>query len=57
MQTIEGHLSQIQKIFSQFFFCSFQICIKFQTFLKKDEPHSLCISEFTHHERRAEINV
>ena len=57
MQAIEGHLSQIQNIFSEFFADFFRICIKFQTFSKKDEPHSLCISEFTDHERRAEINV
>ena len=29
------------------------ISIKFRTFLKKDDPHSLCISEITDHERRA----
>ena len=33
--------------------CVFRICIKFRTFSKKDDPHSLCISEITDHEKRA----
>ena len=37
--------------------CVFRICIKFRTFSKKDDPHSLFISEITDHERRAYINV
>ena len=36
-----------------FFLHVFWICIKFRTFLKKDDPHSLCISEITDYERRA----
>ena len=52
MQTIQMHLSQKQKIFVNFF-CIFQICIKFRTFSKKDDAHSLCISEITDHEKRA----
>ena len=52
MQTIQIHLSQKQKIFSQVF-CIFRICIEFRTFSKKDDPHSLCISEITDHQRRA----
>ena len=35
------------------FFCVFRICIKFQTFSEKDDPHSLCISEITDHETDA----
>ena len=35
------------------FFCIFQMCIKFRTFSKKDDTHSLCISEITDHEKRA----
>ena len=35
------------------FFRSFQMCIKFRIFSEKDDPHSLCISEITDHERRA----
>ena len=34
-------------------FCIFRICIKIQTFSKKDDPHSLRIFEITDHERRA----
>ena len=33
------------------------MCIKFLEFSKKDDPHSLCISEITDHEKRAYINV
>ena len=45
------------KTFFLIFFCHFYMGIKFWTFSKKDEPHSLCSSEFTDHERRAEVNV
>ena len=31
------------------FFFIFRICIKFQTFSKKHDSHSLCISEITEH--------
>ena len=40
-----------KKKFVRIFFFVFRICIKFRTFLKKDDPHSLCISEITDHER------
>ena len=53
MQTIQMHLSKKQKAFSAFFFCIFRICIKFRTFSKKDDPHSLSISEITDQEKRA----
>ena len=53
MQTIQMPLSQKQNIFPKFFFFVFRICIKFRTFSKKDDPHSLCISEITDHDRRA----
>ena len=53
METIQMHLSQIQNIFSPLFLYVFRICIKFRTFTKKHDPHSLCISEITDHERRA----
>ena len=53
MQRIQMHLSQKQKIFSEFLSYFFRISIKFRTFSKKDDPHSLCISEITHHEGRA----
>ena len=35
MQTIEGHLSQIQKIFSQFFSAFFESALNFEHFQKK----------------------
>ena len=35
MQTIEGHLSQIQKIFSQFFSAFFEFALNFKHFQKK----------------------
>ena len=41
------------KIFILYFFYVFRICIKFRTFSEKVDPHSLCISEITDHERRA----
>ena len=41
------------KNFFLIFFGVFRLCIKFRTFSKKDDPHSLCISEITDHERRA----
>ena len=50
--TIQMHLSQKQNIFS-IFLCIFRICLKFWTFWKKDDAHSLCISEITDHEKRA----
>ena len=39
-----------ETFFSIFFFI-FQIYIKFRTFSKKADPHSLCISEITSTER------
>ena len=53
MQKIQTLLSQKQNFFFWSFFYIFRICIKFRTFLKKDDAHSLCISEITDHERRA----
>ena len=44
MQTIQMHLSEKQKAFAQ-------IYIKFRTFTKKDDPHSLCIFEIMDTER------
>ena len=53
MQNIQMLLSQKQNIFFWSFFFVFWMCIKFGIFSEKDEPHSLCISEITDHERRA----
>ena len=53
MQTIQMCLFQKQKIFSQFFSAFFESALNFEHFQKRDDPHSLCISEITDHERRA----
>ena len=53
MQTIQMHLSQKPKIFSEFFSPFFESALNFENLQKKDDPHSLCISEITDHERRA----
>ena len=50
-QPIQMHLSQKQNGISHFFLCIYQIYIKFGIFSKKDDPHSLCISEITNSER------
>ena len=47
------HLSQKQNNFSQFFSAFFESALNFEHFQKKDDPHNLCISEITDHERRA----
>ena len=51
MQTIQMHLSQKEKNFSEFFSPSFESALNFEHFPKKDDPHSFCISEITDHER------
>ena len=53
MLTIQMYLSQKQNIFSEFFLAFFESAWNFEHFNKKDDPHSLCISEITDHERRA----
>ena len=53
MQTIQMNLSQKSKIFSKKFSAFFESALNFEHFQKKDDPHSLCISEITDHERRA----
>ena len=50
-QPIQMQLSQKYKTFL-IFFCIFQMFIMFRTFLKKDDPHILCISENTGSEKR-----
>ena len=52
MQTIQMHLSQKQNIFSEFSLAFFESPLYFEHFQKKDDPHSLSISEITDHERR-----
>ena len=51
MQKFQMHLSQKQNIFSAFFAAFFESALNFEHFQKKDDPHSLCISEITDHER------
>ena len=53
MQTIQMHLSEKQKIFSEFFCGFFESELNFEHFQKKDDAHSLCISEITDHGKRA----
>ena len=47
------HLSQKPKIFSELFCAFFEFVLNFEHFQKKDDPHSLCISEINDNERRA----
>ena len=51
------HLSKKKNIFSPFFSGFFESTLNFEHFPKKDDPHSLCITENTDHQRRAWINV
>ena len=57
MQTIQMHLSQKPNFFSEIFCAFFEFVLNFELFSKKDEPHSLCISEITDGETRAQVNV
>ena len=52
MEKLQMHLSQKENIFSQFFSPFFESALNFEHFQKKDDPHSLCISEITDDERR-----
>ena len=51
MQTIQMQLSEKEKYFSKFSSPFFESALNFEHFLKKDDPHSLCISKITDHER------
>ena len=51
METIRMRLSQKQKSFPQFFTPLFASALNLEHFQKKDDRHSLCISEITNHER------
>ena len=48
----DAFVSKTKYIFWILFF-DFRICIKFSIISKKNDPHSLCISEITDHETRA----
>ena len=52
MQKFQMHLSQKENNFSEIFSPFFESALNFEHFQKKDDPHSLCISEITDHERR-----
>ena len=45
------HFSKIQKYFSQLFTALLKYTSSFKNFEKKDDPHSLCISEVEDGER------
>ena len=51
-QPIRTSLSQKHKAFSQFFLAFSKCTLNFEHFEKKDDPHSLFISEITHSEKR-----
>ena len=53
MKTIQIHLSQKQDFLSRFFSAFSKFALNFKHFRKKDDPHSLCISEITSPEKRA----
>ena len=53
MHTIQTHLSQKEKIFSEFFSAFFEFSLNFEHSQKKEDVHSLCISEITDHEKPA----
>ena len=50
-QPIQMHFSKIQKYFSQLFTALLKYTSSFKNFEKKDDPHSLCISEVEDGER------
>ena len=53
MQQFQMHLSRKENNFPQFFSPFFESALNFEHSQKKDDPHSLCISKITDHERRA----
>ena len=52
MLKFQMHSSQKENTFSEFFSPFLESALNFEHFQKKDDPHSLCISEITGHERR-----
>ena len=52
MQKFQMHLSQKENNFCEFFSAFFESALNLEHFQKKDDPHSLCISEITEHEKR-----
>ena len=52
MQKFQMHLFKKKNNFSQTFSPLFKFALNFEHLQKKDDPHSLCISEITDHEKR-----
>ena len=48
MQQIRTQLSQKQKAFYEFFLAFSKCALNLKDFQKKDDPHSLFLSEITH---------
>ena len=57
LQDFQMHLSEIQKIFCQFFFTFSKFRVNFEHFQKKNDPHSWYIFELTDSGKRYWINV
>ena len=56
-QRIQMKLAKKQKLFWEFFSTFLRSSSTFEHFQKKDDPHSLCISEITDFKKRCYINV
>ena len=56
-QPIRTELSQKKTAFSQLLLAVSKFTLNFEHFQKKDDPHSLFISEITHSEKRGYIYV
>ena len=57
LQPIQMQLSKKQTFFFSIFFGISKIYIKFWTFWKNDDPHSLRISKIRNCERNGELNT
>ena len=57
MHTIQIHLSQKQKIFSQFFFAFSESALNFEHFQKKMTVIAYVFANIKNHEKRAKTNV
>ena len=56
-QPVQTLLSQKENTFSEFFSSFLKSTLNFERFIKKDDPHSRCISEITISEKGDLINV
>ena len=57
MHTIQMHLSQKQKIFSEFFSAFSESALNFEHFQKKMTLIAYVFPKFKNHEKRAKTNV